>query len=281
VLQLVTDDYIEAAGMRLVRGRTLRAADLAAGATPAVLINEQLAKLAWPGDDPIGKRLSMFLPTPVWHEVVGVIGDVRSGGPDVPEGPEVFWPFTKPPFGVVGNMAIVVRTTTEPGAYAASIRRAVRAVDPLLPLFDVLTMEQALARDVATARFSAWLLSLLAMTGLALAAIGIYGVIAYFVTQRTSEIGIRLALGASPRSVVMMVVRHTAVLAAGGILMGVVLALAATHTLEALLFEVTATDLPTYVAGAATLLGTALLACAVPALRAVRVSPVESLSESH
>ena len=128
---------------------------------------------------------------------------------------------------------------------------------------------------------SAWLLSLLATTGLVLAAIGIYGVIAYFVTQRTCEIGIRLALGASPRSVVMMVVRHTAVLAAAGILIGVFLALAATHTLEALLFEVTATDLPTYAAGIAALLATALLACAIPAMRAVRVSPVESLAESH
>jgi putative ABC transport system permease protein len=178
-------------------------------------------------------------------------------------------------------MAIVVRTTTEPGAYAPSIRRAVRAVDPLLPLFDVLTMEQALARDVATARFSAWLLSLLAMTGLVLAAIGIYGVIAYFVTQRTGEIGVRLALGASPRSVLMMVVRHTALLAGAGILIGVFLALAATRTLQTLLFEVAATDVPTYVAGAAALLGTALLACAVPAMRAVRVSPMESLAESH
>jgi predicted permease len=280
-LRLITDDYIEAAGMRLRRGRSMTAADLTPGAPLVVLINEQLAKVAWPSEDPIGKRLSVFLPTPMWHEVVGVIGDVRSAGPDTPEVPEVFIPFTKPPFGIVGDMAMVVRTTTEPAAYVPSVRRAVRAVDPQLPLFDVMTMEEALARDIATARFSAWLLSLLATTGLVLAAIGIYGVIAYFVAQRTGEIGIRLALGASPRSVVMMVVRHTAVLAGAGTLIGVFLALAATQTLEALLFEVTATDLPTYAAGIAALLATALLACAIPAMRAVRVSPVESLAESH
>jgi putative ABC transport system permease protein len=190
-------------------------------------------------------------------------------------------PYTNPPFGVVGNMAIVVRTTTAPAAYVPSIRRAVRAVDPLLPLFDVLTMEEALARDVATARFSAWLLSLLAITGLVLAAIGIYGVIAYFVMQRSGEIGVRLALGASPRSVLMMVLRHTTLLAGAGILLGVFLALAATRVLATLLFEVPATDPPTYVAGAAALLVAALLACTVPAMRALRVSPLASLVESQ
>ena len=120
-----------------------------------------------------------------------------------------------------------------------------------------------------------------AITGLLLASIGIYGVVAYFVAQRTSEIGIRLALGASPRSVLLMVVRHTAALAGAGIMVGVVLALASTRALETLLFEVPPTDPPTYVAGAAALFGIALLACTIPALRALRVSPRESLVDSH
>jgi putative ABC transport system permease protein len=157
------------------------------------------------------------------------------------------------------------------------VRRAVRAVDPALPLFDVLTLDGALAREMAGARFSAWLLSLLAATGLVLAAIGIYGVIGYFVTQRTGEIGVRLALGATRRSVLLLVMRHTAVLAGTGILVGVLLALAATRVLETLLFEVPVTDPPTYVTGVVALVATALLACTVPVFRALRVSPMASL----
>jgi predicted permease len=278
-LRLITDDYVEAIGMRLVRGRTLTADDMAVGAVPAVLINEQLVRVAWPGDDPIGKRLR--LDTGGWYEVVGVLADVHSGGPDTPVGPELFLPYTKPPFGPVRSMALVVRTATGPASLGPAVRRAVRTVDSSLPLFDVLTMNTALAREMAGARFSAWLLSLLAVTGLVLAAIGIYGVIGYFVTQRTGEIGVRLALGATRLSVLLMVLRHTAKLAAAGIVVGIFLALAATRVLESLLFEVPVTDPPTYVVGTAALLATALLACAVPLLRALRVSPMASLAGSQ
>jgi putative ABC transport system permease protein len=134
--------------------------------------------------------------------------------------------------------------------------------------------------DGAGPRFNTWLLSLLAAVGLLLAAIGIYGVIAYFVTQRIPEIGLRLALGATPGSVLLMVVGHGAILAIVGIAIGLVGALATTRTLTALLFEVTATDPPAYVAGAMALFITALLACAMPAMRAVRISPMRSLADS-
>jgi predicted permease len=285
-IRLITEDYVEAIGMPLMRGRTMRASDMAAGSPPVVVINERLANLAWPGEDPVGKRLSTWtreVDVPEWREVVGVVGDVRSFGPDTPAMPELFLPYTQPPVMAWGafqnSMAFVVRTTDDPAVHASTLRSAVRAVDSSVPLYDVVTMEEALGADVAGTRFSTWLLSLLAAAGLVLAAVGIYGVIAYFVTQRTPEIGLRLALGATPRSVLMMVVRHGAALASVGILIGLVAALAATRMLATLLFEITATDPPTYLVGAVGLFAIALLACAVPALRAVRVSPVQSLAE--
>jgi putative ABC transport system permease protein len=287
LIRLVTEDYIEAIGMPVVRGRTLKASDTAPGASPAVMINERLASLAWPGEDPIGKRLSTWtreVGKPEWREVVGVIGDVRSFGPDTPPRPELFLPFTQPPplawNAFQRSMALVARTSTDPAAHAPSVRRAVRAIDSSLPLYDVMTMDEALGADGAGPRFNTWLLSLLAAAGLVLAAVGIYGVIAYFVTQRTSEIGLRLALGATPGSVLMMVLRRGAMLALAGITIGLVAASAATRVLTTLLFEITPTDLPTYAVGAVALFTIALLACAVPAMRAVRISPMRSLAES-
>jgi predicted lysophospholipase L1 biosynthesis ABC-type transport system permease subunit len=213
-----------------------------------------------------------------------VLGDVRSFGPDTPPRAELFLPFTQPPplawNAFQRSMALVVRTATDPAAHAPFVRRVVGSIDSSLPLYDVMTMDEALGADGAGPRFNTWLLSLLAAAGLVLAAIGIYGVIAYFVTQRTSEIGLRLALGATPGSVLMMVVRRGAMLALAGISIGLVTALAATRTVATLLFEITPTDLPTYVAGGVGLMTVALLACAVPALRAMRISPMRSLAES-
>src|SRR6185503_12734577 len=253
LIRLVTEDYIEAIGMPVVRGRALEASDIAPGASPAVMINERLAALAWPGEDPIGKRLSTWtreVGKPEWREVVGVIGDVRSFGLDTPPRPELFLPFTQPPAlawnAFQRSMALVARTSTDPAAHAPAVRRVVRSIDPSLPLYDVMTMDEALGADGAGPRFNTWLLSLLAAAGLVLAAVGIYGVIAYFVTQRTSEIGLRLALGATPGSVLLMVVRRGATLALAGITIGLVAALAATRMVTTLLFETTPTDLPTY-----------------------------------
>jgi predicted permease len=286
-IRLVTDDYVEAIGMTVKRGRTLQTSDMVPGAPPVVMINERLATLAWPGEDPIGKRISVWTREPgipEWRVVVGVIGDVRTSGPDTPAATELFLPFTQPPATswtfFQRSMALVARTSGDPAAQAASMRRAVRSIDASLPLFDVITMEDALGVDGAGPRFNTWLFSLLAMAGLVLAAVGIYGVIAYFVTQRTAEIGLRLALGATPPMVLMMVVRRGAMLAVTGIIIGVVAALAATRMMTTLLFEVTPTDLPTYVAGSIGLMTVALLACAVPAFRAVRISPMRSLAES-
>jgi predicted permease len=283
---LITEDYVEAIGMTLTRGRTMKATDMTAGAPPVVVINERLASLAWPGEDAIGKRLSTWtreIDVPEWREVVGVVGDVRTFGPDAPPRPELFLPYTQPPAlawrAFQGSMALVVRAGDDPAAFASSLRGAVRAVDASLPLYNVFTMDEALAADAAGARFSTWLMSLLAVTGLLLAALGIYGVIAYFVTQRTPEIGLRLALGATPRSVLIMVVRHGATLAIAGVALGLTAALMATRLLTTMLFDVSTSDPPTYAMGAIGLIAVALLACIVPALRAVRISPMRSLAE--
>jgi predicted permease len=288
-IRLITDGYVEAIGMSVVRGRTMGPSDMAPGAPPVVLINARLASAAWPAEDPVGKHLSTWtreIDTPEWREVVGIVGDVRSFGPDTPPAPELFLPYTQPPVGAwaafQGSMAIVVRVgvADDPASYAPALRRSVRSVDSSLPLFDVQTMEQALGADAAGVRFNTVLLSLLAALGLLLAAIGIYGVIAYFVTQRTPEIGIRLALGASPGSVLLMVVRRGTVLAVTGIAIGLIAARDLTRLVTTLLFGVTPTDPLTYAAGAFALLTIALLACVVPALRAVRVNPMRSLADS-
>jgi putative ABC transport system permease protein len=272
--------------MTLRRGRTLAASDMAAGAPPAVVINERLAALAWPGEDPIGKRLSTWAagPAPEWREVVGVVADVRSLGLDTPPRPELFLPYTQPPVmawnSFERSMALVVRTDGNPSAAAPSVRRSVQSLDPTLPLYDVQTMDEALGADVAGSRFTTWLLSLLAIIGLVLAAVGLYGVIPYFVTQRTAEFGLRLALGASPRAVLLMVVRQGALLGTTGIVIGLVAALAAARVIASMLFEITETDPITYVSGALVLFAIALLACIVPAARALRVSPTRALAGS-
>jgi predicted lysophospholipase L1 biosynthesis ABC-type transport system permease subunit len=198
--------------------------------------------------------------------------------------PELFLPYTQPPplawNTFQRSMALVARTSGNPASQAASLRRAVWSVDATLPLYEAQTMAEAVARWGAGPRFSTWLLSLLAAVALVLAAVGIYGVIAYFVTQRTPEIGLRLTLGATPGSVLMLVLRHGAILAVAGIAIGLLAAFAATRVLTTLLFEVTTTDPPSYAMGAAALFAIALLACAVPALRAVRVDPMRALTQS-
>ncbi|HUF81135.1 MAG TPA: FtsX-like permease family protein, partial [Burkholderiales bacterium] len=284
--RLVSEEYFEAVRMPLRRGRLFQASDMTAGAPRAVVINERLASSIWPGEDPLGKRISAWTPTPEpeWREVVGVIGDVRTFGQDDPVEPEMFVPYTQAPGGAWDHfqrsMALVARTAADPADSTSLLRRAVWSVDPSLPLYDVRTMDQVLAISGAARRFGTLLLLLLAATGLALAAVGIYGVIAYFVTQRTPEIGLRLALGATTGSVLGLVLRHGAILALAGISTGIVAALAATRVLTSLLFEISPTDPATYVVGALGLFVIALLACVVPALRAARIDPVRSLAGS-
>lgn len=283
-IRLVTDGYLEAIAVTLTRGRLLEPSDMTAGAPRVIVINERLADTLWPGEDPVGKHVSTWTPTPEpeWREVVGVVADVRTFGLSTPPRPEMFVPYTQE-FPESWNifqrsMVLVARTDVEAASVAGALRSAVSSVDATLPLYDVRTMDETLSSSIAGRRFTMLLLSGLAVTGVLLAAVGVYGVMAYFVTERASEIGLRLALGATTGSVLRMVLRHSAAVAGIGLASGVALSLAATRVFRTQLFEIQPNDLSTYVLGTLTLLAMTLAASALPALRAARIDPVRTLT---
>ena len=284
-VRLVSGDYFDALRIPLKQGRLIKSGDLVNGAPRVIVINEKLARDAFGDENPIGRYLSGWTMTeqPEWREVVGVIRDVRSFGREAEAPGEIYIPYAQAPeYGwnpFQRSMAIVVRApegTVSPGA----LRRAVARVDRSLPLYDVRTMNQVLSLASSGRRFNTLLLSGLGLIGLVLAAIGIYGVIAFFVTQRTHEIGVRLALGATRRNVIALVLGQGATLAAFGVIVGLGASAAATRVLSGLLFQVDALDPLTYVACAAVLGAVALAATLIPARRAARVQPGTSLMSS-
>ena len=206
--------------------------------------------------------------------IVGIVRDVKSAQLESSAAPQMYRAVAQ-----ISNLnlTLVVRTKNDPAALADAVRREVRAVDPNEPVFAVRTMEDVVATAMAERRFTMLLLALFAATALALSAIGIYGVMAYFVTQRTHEIGIRMALGASRRDVVGMVLRQGVRLAAAGVVAGVIGALLVTRAISALLYNVSPRDPGTLIALSATLTAVALLACYIPARRATRVDPIRAL----
>jgi predicted permease len=283
-ISIVTDGYVEAQGIAIRRGRSLTASDMLPGATPAVLINERLASLIWPGEDPIGKRLSTWTAQPAvpeWREVVGVTGDTHGRGPGVPVSPELLIPYTQAPDGAWNlfqrSMAIVVRAG-EPTPFVEALRHSVHEVDPTVAVFDVGTGEDALRREGRARRLNLILLSMLAVIALGLATVGIYGLIVFFVTERTAEIGLRLALGATTHRVLAMVLRRGMSLTAMGLVGGLAGALSLSRVLRTVLFGVQPTDPSTYAAGACVLGLAALIATAIPAWRAARIDPARSLN---
>jgi putative ABC transport system permease protein len=284
-VRLVTDGYFETIGIPIRRGRSLLPSDLATGAPSVIVVNETFARRTFGDENPIGKRISGWTrdTLPEWREIVGVSGDVRAFGREVESPPEIYMPMTKAPFGAWAsyNRSMTFIAKTRPGvSVTAAMRAALRTVDAELPSYDVQTMDNVLAQSTATRRFNTMLLSSLGLTGLLLAAIGIYGVIAFFVNQRTHEIGVRMALGASSQSVVGMVVRHAAALAGIGIILGGLASFWATTALTGMLFEIDARDPLAFVIGAMMLLVVALGAAWIPARRAARVPPITALTES-
>jgi len=285
-IRLVSEDYFETSRVPLRSGRSLRASDMAAGVPRVTVVNERLAAILWPGEDAVGQRLSAWSARaePEWRDVVGVVGDVRTFGRAAPVVPELFLPYTQAPDGAwnvfQSSVVLVVRTAGEPGSVTAALRDAVRSVDPALPIYDLQSMGQLLSSTLAPRRFGLLLLAWLASAGLTLAAVGIYGVTTYIVTLRTPEIGLRMTLGATPGAVLVMVLRHGAGLALLGIGAGIVAAVLVTPLVASQLFGVSPTDPVSYMWGAAGLLGVALLASALPAIRACRTDPVRSLSGS-
>jgi predicted permease len=279
--QTLTPGYFETLRIPLLQGRSIEAQDQADG-TPVVVVNRALARVAWPDQDPIGQRILLGggKVDSVWRTVVGVVGDVRHRGLTAAPRPEMYLPHAQFPMGSgtpERTLRVVLRAQGDPNALTAPLRAALAELDPAVPLVDVQTMEHAMGEWAAERRLTMILVAAFAGLALTLGAVGVYGVMAHLVVQRTREIGIRIALGAVPREILALVIGQGAWLAVVGVALGVVGALAASRLLGRLLFEVPPTDPATYAGTAITLLGVAGLAALIPALRATGTDPVEAL----
>jgi putative ABC transport system permease protein len=271
----VTPLYFQTMRIPLLKGRQLSEQDRA-DAPRVIIINEAMARRFWPGEEVIGKRLGFEDDDgkQSWPEIVGIVGDVKHERLDAEAKPEVYFPYQQHPKNF---MSVVVRTTSDPAAMIAAVRQQVLAVDRDQPVFDIKTMNERLSKSVAQSRFIMLLLGLFSVLALLLAAVGIYGVMAYTVAQRTHEIGIRMALGAQTRDVLRMVVGQGMTLALIGVGVGLVAAFVLTRLMSSLLYNVTATDPLTFGAVALVLSTVALFASIIPARRATRVDPMEAL----
>jgi len=283
-LRIVTKGYFSTLRVPILRGRGFEESDRA-GAPRAVVISHALAERIWPGQDAIGRRILCCEGTPEDPRpktVVGIAGDVRSRGPSEDVYPEFYLPLAQAPDvawdWVQRTVSVVARAANgRADSLGPSFREAVRRTAPEVPLYDMKTMRDRLRARVAEERFVTILLTALGAVGLLLAAIGIYGVIAYFVVQRTAEFGVRIALGASSRDILMVSARHGLMPVALGLAAGAAAALAATRLMTATLRGVSPRDPLTFVAVIAVLAGTAALAAYVPARRATRIDPSEAL----
>jgi predicted permease len=283
-LRMVTPGYFETMRIPIVKGRPLTSADRH-GALKVMVISEALARAAFPGADPVGRRIACCESgpdgkSPDFKVVVGVAGDVRSRTLGEAPAPEFYLPIDQVPAEgwnwIQRTAFIVVRTDLDPMAMANPVRDVVRTVAPGVPVFQVSTMEQRLRDSTATARFNTMLLTILGLVGLALAAIGVYGVIAYFVSRRTPEIGVRMALGASRGHVLALVFRQAAWPVGLGIVVGVGAAALATRVLATQLFGVSAYDPLTFGAVVVALAVIAFIAILIPATRAASVDPTRA-----
>jgi putative ABC transport system permease protein len=270
----VSSGYFKTMKIPLLRGRMFTDADRK-DSPKVVLVSESAARRFWPGEDPIGKPIGIGQNGFDDHvQVIGIVGDVRYRQMDESPRPELYMTFqqsTRP------NMVLSLRTQGNPTALTQAVEREVHALNKELPVFDVKTMNERIRDATARARFSATLLAIFAAIALVLAAVGIYGVMSFLVTQRTHEIGIRIALGAKPADVLSLVVGRGAVLALAGIAIGVAGASASTRVLGTLLYEVKPGDPATYVTIALVLAAVALLASYIPARRAGSVDPSSAL----
>ena len=271
----VSPDYFRAFGVLLRHGRYFNAAD-SRDATRVAIINETMARQFFPNEDPIGKRINTGDERqPSWWRIVGVAGDVKYNGLAGETQPAMYQPLIQ---ATTGNVFLSVKTeAADPLSLAAAVRSEIRSLDPELPVAQVRTLEQRFATAVAQPRFGATLVALFAALALILASIGIYGVISYSVTQRTHEIGIRIALGARSRDVLGLVARQGMTLTVIGLGVGLSASFALTRLMKNLLFGVSETDPLTFIAVSLLLSLVALLACLVPARRATKVDPMIAL----
>ena len=274
----ISPNFFASLGIPILRGRDFTVRDNAQ-APRVVIISDSMAQRLWPGEDPIGKRISTSRDQnrkEVWDEIIGVVGDVkyRTLIRDQNKDPDIYLPLLQNPDPAV---ALAVRTQGDPASLVPAIRSEVQRLDSNLPIFDIAPMKQRVENVTANTRFSTLLLGVFAAVAMLLAVVGIYGVMAYSVTQRTHEIGIRLALGADRRDVLKLVVGEGMALVGVGIGTGLLGAFAATRILASQLYSVSATDPVTFLVVSLILAGVALGACFVPARRATKVDPMVAL----
>jgi putative ABC transport system permease protein len=275
---VIGNDYFKTMKIRTIEGRVFEPADDNDTAQRVVVVNQALAKRFWKGS-PIGRRVNPGFADPkVWATIIGVVEDTKNAGMDKPAGPELYLPSHQiAQFGLSTNMNFVVRSDGDPRAVASSIRAVIREVDPSLPVYGLSPMSEVVAKSMVQPRFLSLLLATFSGIALFLAAIGIYGVMAYSVAQRTQEIGVRMALGAQRLHVLRLVFSQGFVLLMIGMVIGLGGAFALTRLLRTLLFEITPTDPLTYSGVVALLIIVAFLACYVPARRATKVDPLVAL----
>ena len=275
---IMTPGYLKALGMRLQRGREITEQD-GENAPPVLLVSEGFAARFWPNQDPIGKRIKLPFNNPgrddaPWRTVVGVVGDVKQYGLDKPTASALYLPHAQYP---VSFMTLVARTSGAPTEMIGTVRQTVQQLDPDQVPTAIATMQDVMADSIQTQRFSMFVLGGFAALALALAAVGIYGVMSYVVAQRTHEIGIRIALGARLGNILRLVIGNALWLASAGVLLGAVGAFGLTRLMKSLLFGVVPTDVPTFIVVCSSLIGVALLASYLHARRAMKVDPLEAL----
>jgi putative ABC transport system permease protein len=273
-IRIVDANYFRALAIPLRQGREFSERDTAT-APRVMVINEEMARQYWPNENPLGRRVTMKdWGDPLTGEIVGIVGNVKADGLTSTVRPMIYWPY--PQFPSVFNN-LVLRTSGDPLAVVGVVKEQIRALDREQPLSNIQTMEALIAASVAPQRFNTLLLGIFATLALVLAAIGIYGVIAYTVAQRTHEIGVRMALGAGRSDVLRLVVGQGLKLVLGGVAVGLAASFGLTRLLSKLLFGVGATDPLTFVSVSLLLIAVALLACYLPARRAAQVDPLVAL----
>ena len=272
---VISPNYFSAMGITILKGRDFDERD-SRDAPKVTIIDERLAREYWPDQDPIGKRIRFGPPedNEPWHTIVGVVGEVKHQRLDASTRKSVYLPFAQIP---IGGSSLAIRTSGRPQNLIAAVRAQVRELDPDIPLTRVMPMTDVVARSVWQPRLYTALFGVFAAVALILATVGIYGVMSYAVTQRTREIGLRMALGAQKQDVLKLVVGHGVVITAIGVGVGLVAAVALTRLMSSLLFAVSTTDPITFAAVSMLLAGVALAACFVPARRAAKVDPMVAL----
>jgi len=275
-VRMVNSNFFRTMGIPLRSGRDFTEREIIESDARVIIINEAMARRFWPNENPLGRRIRLNREEQ-WDEIIGVVGDVKIAELDTEVPPTAYWPHHSWAFGFG---AVLARTSVDPASLAAAVTREVRAMDPEVAIADVRTMEDVLWRNIAKTRFNTLLLAVLAVVALALAVMGIYGVMSYAVSQQTHEIGIRIALGARTPDVFKLVLRHGMTLTLIGVGIGLVTSVALTRALFGWLgwlYGVKPTDPATFIGVPLLLSAVALLACYIPARRATKLDPMVTL----